>query len=297
MVPDVVREKALLRPGGERWLDELPDNLDRLAARWSLRIGPALQGGTESYVCAATTSEGVDVVLKLELPGDPSFAARMRVLRGANGRGYAQLLEFDEQRRAVLLERLGAPLNASRLPARTQIEILCGVLREAWEAPVDDALDTGADKARRLSEFIATTWEDLGRPCSERVVEQALAFAERRGRAHHRETSVVLHGDAHGNNALATSDGYRFVDPESFLGEPAYDLAISMREWSEELLAGDVVELGRSRCALLADLGGADSEAIWEWGFVERVSTGLFCLQVGAESMGVPVLAVAERWV
>jgi streptomycin 6-kinase len=297
MVPDVVRAKALLRPGGERWLRELPDLVDELAALWDLRVGSPFQGGTESYVVEATTAEGVEAVVKIELPGDPSFAARMRVLTAANGRGYARLLRHDEERRALLLERLGESLSNSALPVRRQIEILCGLLRQAWDVPSDGALDTSADKALRLGEFIEATWEELGRPCSEAVVEKALGFAESRGLAFERDTAVVLHGDAHAHNALWAEDGYRFVDPESFLGEREYDLGISMREWSDELLAGDALALGRARCALLAELGGAGEQAVWEWGFLERVSTGLFCLQFGADRVGTPILAVAEHWV
>ena len=35
---------------------------------------------------------------------------------------------------------------------------------------------------------------------------------------------------------------------------------------------------------------------IWEWGFVERVSTGLLLLKVGAREWGREFLAVAEEW-
>ena len=69
-----------------------------------------------------------------------------------------------------------------------------------------------------------------------------------------------------------------------------------MREWSEELLVGDAAKLGRERCARLARLTGVDPRAIWEWGFVERVSTGLLVTQVGTERLGREMLDVAEAW-
>lgn len=112
-----------------------------------------------------------------------------------------------------------------------------------------------------------------------------------------------MHGDAHVGNALRARAGeadrthrFKFVDPECFLAEPAYDLGVSMRDWSAELLAGDVVEDGRELCAALARLSGVSPQPIWEWGFVERVSTGLFALQFGAEQMGRDALAVADLW-
>lgn len=184
-----------------------------------------------------------------------------------------------------------------------QIEILCGMLRDAWQISAAVPLDSGADKARRLAAFIAATWEERRRPCSERAVEQALAFAEARATAFDPDRSVVVHGDAHAGNALrAFGEGsvekqsFKFVDPECFLAEPAYDLGISMRDWTNELLAGDAVRVGRERCVLLSRLSGVGPQPIWEWGFIERVSTGLLLLKVGAATVGRDTLAVADLW-
>jgi streptomycin 6-kinase len=69
-----------------------------------------------------------------------------------------------------------------------------------------------------------------------------------------------------------------------------------MRGWSQELLAGNTGRLGRRRCALLSDLTGVEAQPIWEWGFIERVSTGLLVLHVGRTALGEEMLAVAERF-
>ena len=110
-------------------------------------------------------------------------------------------------------------------------------------------------------------------------------------------------GDAHSDNALrdpehttAARARFKLVDPDGLLAEPAYDLGILMREWSRELLCGDAARLGRERCARLSRLTGVDPRPIWEWGFVERVSTGLLVTRVGAEELGREMLDVAEAW-
>jgi hypothetical protein len=36
-------------------------------------------------------------------------------------------------------------------------------------------------------------------------------------------------------------------------------------------------------------------KAIWQWGFVERVSTGLYSMQLGHDGAG-EFLEVADRW-
>jgi streptomycin 6-kinase len=283
-------------------LKDLGRLIREVEREWGVTVGPALGGGSESYVAAASTRTGGDAVVKLEMPPYASFAGEVTTLAAAGGRGYVRLLDRDEGRHATLQERLGPSLRESGLPVHAQIGLLCATLRRAWEVPAPAGLPSGAEKARWLSGFIAATWEGTNRPCSRRVVERALDFAGSRETAHDPGTAVLVHGDAHNTNALRdcglASDParYKLVDPDGLLAEPAYDLAIPMREWSRELLGGDPARLGRERCAHLARLTGVDPQGIWEWGFVERVSTGLLATQVGARWMGREMLEVAEAW-
>ena len=87
----------------------------------------------------------------------------------------------------------------------------------------------------------------------------------------------------------------KFVDPDGLFAERACDLAVPMREWSDELLAGNTGRLALARCELLASLTGVDPEPIWQWGYVERVSTGLTMLDIGMREEGRESLAVADR--
>ena len=108
---------------------------------------------------------------------------------------------------------------------------------------------------------------------------------------------MLAHGDPHGSNLLAdpVTQGYKFVDPDGLFIEPAYDLGVLMREWSDELLAdGNPLQAARERCAMLSHLTGVDPEPIWEWGILERVSTGLLAMQVGLEGAR-EMLTVAEE--
>lgn len=56
------------------------------------------------------------------------------------------------------------------------------------------------------------------------------------------------------------------------------------------------VELGAAgeRCYLLAAYSGLDATAIWEWGYLERVSSGLYLLQLGAQAQAKAFLDTAE---
>ena len=118
-------------------------------------------------------------------------------------------------------------------------------------------------------------------------VEHALACASRRREAHRDETAVLVHGDVHQWNALEAGGAFKLVDPDGLLAEPEYDLGIIMRE---DPLDGDL----RERARRLATLSGLDEGAIWEWGVVERVSTGLLGTRVGLQPVARQMLAAAD---
>ncbi len=290
-LPEVVRSKALAA-GAETWLDELPTLVADIEREWSITVGRSYGGGSEAYVAEATLEDGADAVLKLLIP-DADDAARNEItaLRLANGEGCARLLREDVARGALLLERLGAPLSELGLPLAQRHAILCSAAERVWRPAPDCGLPTGAEKGRWLIDFIASTWEELDRPCSERAVEYALSCATRRIAAHDDERSVLVHGDVHQWNTLVAGDGFKLIDPDGLLAEAEYDMGVLIREDPAESLTRDP----RDRAEWLAGRTGLRAAAIWEWGAVERVSTGLLCTKLDFQPAGREMLAVADR--
>jgi streptomycin 6-kinase len=88
-----------------------------------------------------------------------------------------------------------------------------------------------------------------------------------------------------------TDGGFKLVDPDGLLAEPEYDLGIVMREDPVQLLQGDP----QDRARWLATRTGLDPIAIWEWGVVERVSTGLLGTLVGLQPVARQMLAASDR--
>jgi streptomycin 6-kinase len=286
-----VRRKAV-GVGAGAWLDDLPLLVASLEQEWGITIGDVYYDSTEAFVAEATCADRTPAVLKLIVPRSGDAAQNeITVLRLTDGEGCARLLREDATRGALLLERLGRSLHQLGLPIRRRHEILCATAACVWRPAPGCGLPTGAEKGRWLADFIAATWEGLDHPCSERAVDYALACAERRVDAHRDERAVLVHGDVHQWNALEAADGFKLVDPDGLFAEPEYDLGIIMREDPLELSEDDPHE----RARWLAARTGLDAGSIWEWGVVERVSTGLLGTKVGLQPVGRQMLAVADR--
>jgi streptomycin 6-kinase len=179
-------------------LADLPDLVAGLAARWGLTVGGAFADATEAVVLAATREDGTAAVLKLLIPRErPVAVFEIAFLERAAGEGCARVLDHDGELGALLLERLGRAMVDCGLPIATRHELLCDAAQQLWRPAPDLGLPTGAAKGRWLAEQIATKWERLGRPCSERAVEHALTCVERRIAAHDDERACLVHGDVH----------------------------------------------------------------------------------------------------
>lgn len=307
-LPEEMRRRALADgPDRRQWLADLPGLIADLRTAWSLTLGEPLPGGKNACVLRVRASDGTDAVLKIAPPGD-IFASQVVTIAAAAGRGYVRMYAHDPQRRAVLLEPLGPTLaaaGAAGLPPARMLDILSATLRQAWQVPrpAGAVVPPGGDKAAGLAGLITELWHGLGRPCSARLVELALACAGRRAAAFSLPDCIVCHGDPHPANALAVTvprdgaeSGYVFVDPEGLLAEAAYDLGVVLRAWPGEVLAaGDPVALLRGYAERLAAATGVAEQAIWEWGFTERVSSGLYLIRYGHEQEGRWFLDSAER--
>jgi streptomycin 6-kinase len=305
-VPEGVRRKVdALGSAGRQWLETLSETIAALCEEWKIDVGVALGGGSTAYVAHATSADGSPAVLKVAMPdgldGNGDFARELETVRVGQGHGYVRLLQHAVDRRATLQERLGRPLEELDLPIEDQIQVVARTVSRGWHHPPNATTwRTGAEQARYLHESIERSWVALGQPCRERTIGVALRCAASRADAFDTSSAVLIHGDAHPGNVLEdltepeTSGGFKLIDPDGMLSEPAHDLAIPLRGWNDELLLmPDPVESVRGWCAQLEDAMTVSAQAIWEWALAERVSSGLFLLRLG-DPEGARFLEVAD---
>jgi streptomycin 6-kinase len=291
-VSAVVRNRAVAE-GHADWIDALADIVRGLERDWSIQVGRTYDEGTEAFVADAVLADGTPAVLKILVPrrGGAIDDHEATVLRLAGGDGCPVLYRDDPARGALLMERLGPSMFALGLPYEQRLPILCDAASRIWRPVPEAHLPIGADKATWLIEFITTTWADLDEPCARSTVEHAVACAERRRAAHDPERAVLVHGDVQQWNALQAAGSFKLVDPDGLIAEAEYDLGVILREDPDEPAAADTAATAR----WMATRHGLDARAIWEWGVVERVSTGLVATKIGLQPVGRQMLALADR--
>jgi streptomycin 6-kinase len=255
-VPPAFAERTLriYRDGG-RWLHELPARVERLAAEWSLTLGPVVGTGVTSVVFDA----GPEAVLKLTWGFFEESAHEAEALGLFNGEGAVRLLR-DDGRGALLLERLDADRSLLELPESEANAVAAGILRRVWRRPppgsVYPTLERVASRwARELPAEVAG------------LIPPLLANPP---------PPVVLHQDFHHGNALAgTREPWLMIDPKPLAGEPAYDLAALLRDRRPELARDpDPAARMRRRFDQLTELTGLDRARVRAWGIVQTVAWG-----------------------
>ncbi|GAB3948176.1 aminoglycoside phosphotransferase family protein [Kribbella albertanoniae] len=288
-IPEQVR-RTVMAAGDGAWLDELPGVVEALAREWSLVIGGSLAGGHAGLVVEVTRADGTPTVLKVGVPGR-DVGPEAVALRLADGEGCARLLGEDLGRQALLLERLGAPMQDLVADPAQRHDLLCEVAVRLWRPIGPDVdLPTGAQLAEQYAERLPRLWEQAGRPCTAATVADALECMEHRRLAHDDRSAVLVHGDIHEMNALQASDGsYKLIDPAGLRAEPACDLGTIVRctpDFGDDL---------RARTERLASRAGVDPTAIWQWGTIHRVMSGVYACSIGLQPFGELLLAEADR--
>jgi streptomycin 6-kinase len=201
-------------PGGREWLAELPGLLTECVERWSLELEEPIDTG-HSFVVPAG-----DAFLKVNLPDEESEHEAEALARW-NGVGAARLIARDDERRALLIERLRPGTQLWALPDEQATEIAAGVLEQLW-IPADRPF-------RRLEDAAAQWAEELPKEQLDRwLVDRAVSFLRDAGPT--QRESVLLHQDFHGGNVLLSERGWLAIDAKPLVGEREFDVASLIRD-------------------------------------------------------------------
>lgn len=272
MVPDAVVRMNLEANGeaGRTWLSALPDIVEQLAARWSLRVGRAFEGGSVAFTAPAEREDGTAVVLKVSFV-DRETRHEGDALALWDGCGAVRLLDADPEEGALLLERLepGTSLLEHADPDEA-ITMACKLLQRLWR-PLPDGhpFIHVTDEIARWRDLIAATCFERGISAQfdPSIVSEALHLcmylATTAG------PPILANRDFHLGNVLAAKrEPWLVIDPKPLAGEAAFDTGHLVRT----LLPGKPNRQDAARVVRrVASQLNLDPERVRAWAFVRSV--------------------------
>lgn len=277
-IPQYVRECVIGWHGddGRRWLEAVPDTVERLLDLWDLcPSGRPLEGGSHSYVLPVERG-GETAVLKV-IYRDDENAAEPTALRDYDGDGAVRLHEYDPETGAMLLERalpgtqmVTFDFDPGEDPDtwRRRIGTACGLYRRLWRAPGPPEGLPPYPVATDLLHTWKTGFEGLPPQWSELAEDLTRALAEP-------DELGIANRDTHlGNIIAAEREPWLLIDPKPYLAERAFDAGFLVFQQVLFRVNLDTTELVR---AVAEDLG-AERERVKAWaslrGLVEAADAG-----------------------
>ncbi len=267
---------------GREWLERLPTILAACEERWGVRIGEPVGNLSFNYVAPAVRADGSEAMVKVGLTDE--FPSQPEALRHFGGQGMVQLLAYDEQDAAMLMERLrpGTSLRAVE-DDEVAISAAADVMRRIWRPlptehyPFPTVTDWGKGFARLRALYNGGTGPfppAIFDRAEKMYAELCASMAE----------PVLLHGDLHQDNILAAErEPWLAVDPKGVIGEPVYETGSILRNfWPDILSVGNPKALMARRIDQLAAELGFERARIYDWAFAQAVLSVLW----GVEDTG-----------
>ncbi len=162
-------------PGGADWLASLPSLIEICAERWSLRIGAPFEDGNVSFV-VPVERDGMPAVLKINFPEEET-EGEPHALRHWASRGAVRLLECDQRRCALLIERCWPGTQFWEVEDDQEATgIAATVLAMLWRQPPEShRVRLLADAAEQWVVELPHDWDTLGRPFDREILDEAVA--------------------------------------------------------------------------------------------------------------------------
>jgi len=268
---------------GEQFLADLPALIDEASARWGLSNIRPVPNLSYNFVAYATSpsplaplpqGEG-DVVLKLGIPRD-ELTSEIAALRLFDGDGACQLIDADEEKGFLLLERLRPGVMLSTLEDDEEAtRIAAEGMKRVWRFDFA-ALGSARNKFIELPDW----FEGLKRlrkmfnggtgPLDEKLVERVERSTKDFFAENH--SPVLMHGDFHHFNILSSERGWLVIDPKGVIGPACYEVGpLMMNPWGELPRGSRLKSRIKKRVDILREHLGFERERIIEWSLAHAI--------------------------
>jgi len=266
---------------GYAFLEALPDLIAEASERWGLTdVQPA---PNLSYNFVAFANRGDDeVVLKMGVPNS-EMESELAALRLFNGDGACRLIDSDEEKYWMLLERLQPGVMLSTLEDDEEAtHIAAEVMQRIWRPLESSGRPLAHEQAPALQKFIQLSdWFDGLKklrpmfnggtgPLNEKIVERVENSVKNFFEENHKP--VLMHGDFHHFNILSSERGWLVIDPKGVIGPAGYEVGpFLMNPWGDFLSRNNYRLITKRRIDILHERLGFERERIHGWGLAHAV--------------------------
>jgi streptomycin 6-kinase len=265
--------KNILGIGGDKgrvWLADLPRVVEALATKWQLTGLQPLGNLTYHYVLAGFQAD-LPVIVKIGF--DKEVLGREAVaLQALSGYGCVTLLATNSEYGALLLKRIepGHSL-VSLVPTRDRetVAIACEVMQALHQAPITATFPA-------VGEWLATIDQAWDIPSD--ALQRARAL--KNDLLATSAPSVLLHGDLHHDNILASHQySWVAIDPKGVLGEPAYEVGALLRNPPTVIQGIDSRPLIDQRLACFSQRLMIEPQRLRDWAYVQTVMAACWAVE------------------
>ncbi|MGZ9223443.1 MAG: aminoglycoside phosphotransferase family protein [Anaerolineales bacterium] len=262
---------------GRQFLANLPSLIHAASHKWGLTdVKPS---SNLSYNFVAFAIRGNEqVVLKMGVP-NREMKSEMAALRLFNGEGACRLIDHDEEKCWMLLERLRPGVMLSTLEDDEEVtHIAADVMQKIWRpVPEDDVfirLSDWFDGLKRLrSRFDGGTG-----PLNEKLVERVEHSVKEFFAENHKP--VLTHGDFHHFNILSSERGWLVIDPKGVIGPACYEVGpLLINPWGNLLGRHNYRRMTQRRIDILHERLGFERERIREWGLAHAILSSWWSIE------------------
>ncbi len=261
---------------GLAWLSTLPTITATLAKQWQLTDLHPAPNLSYNYILLGYQNTQ-PIALKIGFDAH-AVEQELAALQAYNGYGCVQLLASDQEHKALLLERATPGQSLKTLfPHDDDRAVIHAVtiMQQLHAAAIADSLPF-----KNIQDWLALLDNPPSALATSYHIDKARILSKELLAT--QTAPVLLHGDLHHDNILASNLGWQAIDPKGVLGEAAYEVGAFIRSPYPELLKqADPKQIMLRRLAIFAELLAIDEQRLHAWSYVQAVLAGCWAMQDG----------------